>query len=133
MFGLGLGEILVILVIVLLVFGPDRLPEMTKQLASWVRDLRRLVANARRDLQVSASDLGLDEEDIRTLRELRNPKAFVRDKVLDGVDFEELDLEKLAAEDDGPSRRANTNGGQSGRPASRQSDKPTAAFDPDAT
>lgn len=133
MFGLQLGEILVILVIVLLVFGPDRIPEMTKQLAAWVRDLRQLVANARRDLRVSASDLGLDDEDIRTLRQLRNPKAFVRDKVLDGADLEELDLDKLAAEDDSLSSRPATNGQ---RAKSQQQDgDPQAAssFDPDAT
>lgn len=132
MFGLQLGEILVILVVVLLVFGPDRLPEMTKQLASWVRDLRQLVANARRDLQVSASDLGLDEQDIRTLRELRNPKAFVREKVLDGSDLQELDLEKLAADDRGPSRRPEANGRSAGA-ATRETGAQAAAFDPDAT
>ncbi|HEX6194611.1 MAG TPA: twin-arginine translocase TatA/TatE family subunit [Jiangellaceae bacterium] len=132
MFGLQIGEILVILVVVLLVFGPDRLPEMTKQLASWVRDLRQLVANARRDLRVSASDLGLEEEDIRTLRQLRNPKAFVRDKVLDGADLDEFDLNQLAAEDNASSRRPNTNG-QSAGTVKRDTGAQPAAFDPDAT
>src|SRR5690606_24875325 len=96
-FGIGFAEILVILVVALLVFGPDRLPEMTRQAASFVRDLRTMVANARRDIAVSAQDLGIDEEDLRTLRALRNPKAFVRDKVLDGID-----LEDLALDDDAP-------------------------------
>jgi len=137
-FGLEIGEILVILVVVLLVFGPDRLPEMTKQLASWIRDLRQLVANARRDLNVSAADLGLNEEDIRTLRQLRNPKSFMRDKVLDGIDLDDLDLEKLAKEDDTPSRPASTNGssatGSAQGNGAAASDAPApAAFDPDAT
>lgn len=133
MFGLGLGEILVILVVVLLVFGPDRLPEMTKQLASWLRDLRELVANARRDLRVSASDLGLDEEDIRTLRQLRNPKTFIRDRVLDGVDLENLDLERIAAEDDASPGRQNTNGQNGAGSRTQETDPQAASYDPDAT
>lgn len=131
MFGIGFAEILVILIVALLVFGPDRLPEMTKQAATFVRDLRKMVANARRDIAVSAQDLGIDEEDLRTLRELRNPKAFVRDKVLDG-----LELEDLALDDDTPAER---NGGSRPRTtpqpgvaakADTASDLP---YDPDAT
>lgn len=140
MFGLQIGEILVILVVVLLVFGPDRLPEMTKQLASWVRDLRQLVANARRDLNVSATDLGLDEDDIRTLRALRNPKSFIRDKVLDGVDVNDFDLKKLATEDGTPAGGASANGSSAAGSAGQQNGSGTsdstpapAAFDPDAT
>ncbi|HEX6233656.1 MAG TPA: twin-arginine translocase TatA/TatE family subunit [Jiangellaceae bacterium] len=99
MFGLGLGEIAIILVVALIVFGPDRLPEMAKQAASFVRDLRKMVANARRDIGVSIQDLGIDEEDLRTLRQLRNPKAFVRDKVLDGMDFDDLKLDDLGLDE----------------------------------
>lgn len=109
MFGIGFAEIVVILIVALLVFGPDRLPEMTKQAASFVRDLRKMVANARRDIAVTAQDLGIDEEDLRTLRELRNPKAFVRDKVLDGIDLEDLGLDDGL--DDGPNAPADRNGG----------------------
>jgi Tat protein translocase TatB subunit len=131
-FGIGFAEILVILTVALLVFGPDRLPEMTRQAASFVRDLRKMVANARRDIAVSAQDLGIDEEDLRILRELRNPKAFVRDKVLDG-----LELGDLGLDDDAP---ADNNGGSRPRATTAQPD--TAAktesasdlpYDPDAT
>ena len=107
MFGLGLGEIAIILVVALIVFGPDRLPEMAKQAASFVRDMRKMVANARRDIGVSIQDLGIDEEDLRTLKQLRNPKAFVRDKVLDGVDLDELNLDDVAS---GGKASANANG-----------------------
>ena len=107
MFGLGLGEIAIIMVVALVVFGPDRLPEMAKQAASFVRDMRKMVANARRDMGVSIQDLGIDEEDLRTLKQLRNPKAFVRDKVLDGIDLDELNLDDVAS---GTKPSANANG-----------------------
>lgn len=87
MFDIGIGEVFVLLAVALLVFGPDRLPEMAKQGASFVRDLRTMVANARKDLSGSVGDLGIDKEDLKTLSDLRNPRSFVRQKVLDGVDF----------------------------------------------
>lgn len=102
MFDIGIGEVFVLLVVALLVFGPDRLPEMAKQAAGFVRDLRMMVANARKDLSGSVGDLGIDEEDLKTLSDLRNPKSFVRQKVLDGIDLG-LDDD----DDSAPARRTN--------------------------
>ncbi len=107
MFDIGIGEILVILVVALLVFGPERLPTMVKQGASWVRDLRAMVANARRDLSDSVDDLGIDDEDLRTLSDLRNPQSFVRKKVLDGVD---LGIDDLGLDDDTTKNGSTRNG-----------------------
>jgi len=42
MFGIGVQEIVVIAVIALIVFGPERLPELAAQLAKALRDVRRL-------------------------------------------------------------------------------------------
>jgi sec-independent protein translocase protein TatB len=53
----GLGELLIIAVVGLLVFGPDRLPEMAKQAGRWVNDLRAMVAKARADV---GDSLGVD-------------------------------------------------------------------------
>jgi Tat protein translocase TatB subunit len=65
-FDIGIGEILVIAVVGLLVFGPDRLPEMARQAGRWVRDLRRMVAKARSEVSDS---LGVDQ------RYLSDPKG----------------------------------------------------------
>lgn len=93
--GIGFGEIAVILVVALLVFGPDRLPTMIKQAASFVKDLRTMVANARRDLSDSVGDLGIDQEDLKLLSDLRNPKSYLREKVLDGVEPKDLGLDEF--------------------------------------
>lgn len=73
MFDIGAGEIIVIAVVGLLVFGPDRLPEMAKQAGRWVRDLRAMVASARREMSGS---LGVDE------RYLSDPKGALSKDVL---------------------------------------------------
>jgi len=41
MFGMGFGELLVVLVIVLLVFGPGRLPEMMGHLGKGLQEFKK--------------------------------------------------------------------------------------------
>lgn len=123
MFDIGIGEVFVLLVVALLVFGPDRLPDMARQAAGFVRDLRTMVANARKDLSGSVGDLGIDKEDLKTLSDLRNPKSFVRQKVLDGIDLG-LDDDD---EDTPASRRTNGT-----RPSPRPATPPPSADVPPA-
>ncbi|HEY9408752.1 MAG TPA: Sec-independent protein translocase protein TatB [Jiangellaceae bacterium] len=146
MFDIGMGEILVLLIVALLVFGPDRLPTMAKQTASFIRDLRAMVANARRDLSDSVGDLGIDKDDLATLSDLRNPKSFVRQKVLDGVDLGVDDLSLGDSVLDEPTRRPKPRAVANGSPANGSpvagvtgTAAPAAVpdapppFDPDAT
>ncbi len=48
---IGLPEVLILLVIVLLVFGPRRLPEMAKGLGQSVREFRKGLRDMRKDLE----------------------------------------------------------------------------------
>lgn len=41
MFGLGMGEIIIIAVLALLLLGPDRLPEAAKQLGKTLREVKK--------------------------------------------------------------------------------------------
>lgn len=41
MFGLGLPEIVIILVIVLIIFGPSKLPQLGKALGEGIRSIRK--------------------------------------------------------------------------------------------
>jgi len=43
MFGLGIGELLVILIIVLIIFGAGRLPEIGEGLGRGIRNFRKAV------------------------------------------------------------------------------------------
>lgn len=76
MFDVGLPEILVLLLVAVFVFGPDRLPEVARQAGKFVRTARQLIENARRDL---SDELGTDVAGL-------DPREMVRKHVLDVVD-----------------------------------------------
>ena len=68
---IGFGEILVIVVLALLVFGPDRLPKVAADAARTLRQVRQMAASARKDL-VDASGLEDDGEMAQTVRDIRD-------------------------------------------------------------
>ena len=83
MFDIGFPELLVIGLIAVLVFGPDRLPEFVRTAARLLNQVRGLVANAQRDLR---EELGPEFTDL-DIREL-DPRTFVRKHLLGETDAE---------------------------------------------
>ena len=53
---LGVLELLIILVVVLLIFGPRRLPEMAKGLGQSVREFRKGIKDMRKDLDEDTAE-----------------------------------------------------------------------------
>lgn len=53
---LGIWELLIILVVVLLIFGPRRLPEMAKGIGQSVREFRKGLRDMRNDLDADMTD-----------------------------------------------------------------------------
>ncbi|OTA18945.1 sec-independent translocase [Xenorhabdus beddingii] len=58
MFDIGFSELLLVMVIGLVVLGPERLPVAVKTVAGWIRVLRSLAANVQNEL---AQELKLQE------------------------------------------------------------------------
>lgn len=70
MFDIGIGEILIMAVVGLLIFGPDRLPHAAADAAKWLKQIRAMASGARQDLADSAGvDLGETVETIKSLQE----------------------------------------------------------------
>ena len=56
MFGLGYQELLIILVIVLILFGANRLPELARSLGSSVKEFKKGVNEAQKDATPKLDD-----------------------------------------------------------------------------
>src|SRR4051794_25445768 len=107
MFGVGLPELAVILVVAVVVFGPDRLPEYARQAGRMVRQLRKFAESAQQDLR---NELGPEYADLK-LTDL-DPRVAIRRHILDAL--EEDDLDPTGAPVDRPAAGVVRGGG--GRP-----------------
>lgn len=83
MFGMGMGELLLIFVIGLLVFGPDKLPQVARNIGKTMRDLKRTTNEIKYsiDKEINLSDikqtLDLPTEVKRSMRDIVMPQAEV--------------------------------------------------------
>jgi Sec-independent protein secretion pathway components len=134
MFNLDWSEVLVLLVLAVIMFGPERLPELARKTGRIVRYLRTIANDATGRLQ---AELGPEFADL----DLRHPREMVTKHLLEPVQAElaplRAELEPLKAEFEpvkagldpsGPSAAAEV-------PVLVQADAAasTTAYDPEAT
>ncbi|MGD9765346.1 MAG: Sec-independent protein translocase protein TatB [Candidatus Binatia bacterium] len=74
MFGIGIPELLVILVVALLVLGPKRLPEVAKALGKGLAEFRRATADVTEELRSAQAMIEREARD--TEREARQRAAI---------------------------------------------------------
>ncbi|MCU4746856.1 MULTISPECIES: sec-independent translocase [Streptomyces] len=99
-FDIGSLEFLVIIVLAILVFGPEKLPKMIQDAARLIRKVRDFSDNAKQDIR---SELGPEFKDFEF--EDLNPKRFAQKHLLDKDDTyglkelrENLDIRKELTE-----------------------------------
>lgn len=128
MFDLSFLKLLVLGVIALVVFGPERLPAMAAQAGKMIREFRRMAEGAKADLQDSlGTDFG--DFDIADL----NPRHFVRKHLIDELNGEGL-LSGRRSDATGATSGANGNGAvETQIPAVRLAPGESPPYDVEAT
>jgi sec-independent protein translocase protein TatB len=93
MFDVGIWEILVIVVVGIVVFGPDRLPEYARQAGRMVNQLRKFAQSAQQDLR---DELGPEYANLK-LTDL-DPRVAIRKHILEALDDEDYDRAAAVAD-----------------------------------
>ena len=119
---IGWGEIIVLGLAALFIFGPDRLPSLAKDAATGIKKAREAVTGVRGQLHET---LGDDFDHLRDV-DLRqyHPKTFIR--------------QQLLGDDDGPVKAGSTGATAAGavrmtKTTVRRDSTVPPPFDPDAT
>ena len=100
MFGVGLTEIAVIAFVAVLVFGPDKLPDLARQAARFFKVAGKMAREARDELR---TELGPEYSDLE-LRDL-DPRSIVRKHISEAMKDIDLDDDVDDAEDEIGARR----------------------------
>ncbi len=147
-FDIGPLELVALVILAVLIFGPDKLPKMIQDVSRTIRKIREFSDSAKEDIR---SELGPEFKDFEF--EDLNPKTFVRKHVLDKdeLGLKEIrngfDLRKEMAEvtdavhgreEDAPPAAPSSPSAPGGGPdLLKKREKPAAderpPFDPDAT
>jgi sec-independent protein translocase protein TatB len=129
-FNIGPLEFLVLAAVALIVFGPDKLPQLTKDAGRMLRTLRDMAQGARTQL---TSELGPEfaNFDVSSL----NPKTAIRNALLgDDEDFSSLNpkeaIQRAFRGEDEPEQKPHPMDNQGNDPLAEGEKAP---FDPDAT
>lgn len=84
MFDVGLTEMAVLAFVAILVFGPDKIPDLARQAGAVLKRFRDIANSARDDLR---SELGPDYADLE-LRDL-DPRNIVRKHIVEAMEDEQ--------------------------------------------
>ena len=89
MFGINFWEFLMLLLVGLAVFGPDRMPDVARQAGKLIRTARTMLNNARAELD---KELGSEFSDLKDLNiRALDPRNAVKKYVWDVLDEDEVD------------------------------------------
>ncbi|MFG2223705.1 sec-independent translocase [Streptomyces sp. NPDC048644] len=87
---IGLPELAALAILGVLIFGPDKLPKVIQDVASFIRKVRAFSDNAKEDIR---SELGPEFKDFE-FEDLK-PQNFVRKHVLDKDEYGLKDLQEI--------------------------------------
>ncbi|OKK06309.1 preprotein translocase [Streptomyces sp. CB03234] len=82
---IGALELVALVVLAVLVFGPDKLPKVIQDISGFIRKIRDFSESAKHDIR---SELGPEFKDFEF--EDLNPKTFIRKQLTENEDLKEI-------------------------------------------
>ncbi|MFF8259324.1 sec-independent translocase [Streptomyces virginiae] len=82
---IGALELVTIVILAILVFGPDKLPKVIQDVTGFIRKVRAFSDSAKQDIR---SELGPEFKDFEF--EDLNPKTFIRKQLTENEDLKEI-------------------------------------------
>ncbi|NUL46757.1 Sec-independent protein translocase TatB [Cellulosimicrobium funkei] len=85
-FGINGAELIILILLAVLVLGPEKLPEYTRKLTEWIRNLRRMAEGAKSQFK---DETGTDFDEIDWKKydpRQYDPRRIIRDALAEPVD-----------------------------------------------
>ena len=131
-FGIGGWELVVLLIVFLVIVGPQRLPDLTRQLVSWVRQARRWVDDSRATVE---DEMGIAIDDLRKYDPRQyDPRRIIREAWGDTDPSELLpDKDALSVAAGAGAAAGSKKSAKGGKSRKKDEGPKRAPYDPEAT
>jgi Tat protein translocase TatB subunit len=125
MFGIGLPELLLILALALIVLGPDKLPQLARQIARYIGELKRASEELKSQLNIESLEKdikqGTENRSESGWSDLINGDLLSERKVEDRPEASKNDIQTEEQEKDFSKSPASDSEGKSGTSNSKNS------------
>ena len=111
MFGIGGGELILILFVVLMLFGSDKIPDIARTMGKAMAQLKNATNDIKSEIQKGAEANGLDSKSITAItgninQEISKAKENLLNEVTPVIENAKIDIEKVETiENEGPIKR----------------------------
>lgn len=107
MFGIGGGELLFILLVVLMLFGSDKIPEIARTLGKTMAQLKNATNDIKSEIQKGAQDNGLDTKSFtNSISSITQEIDKAKEELLSGAISDSKEIQQEIEEATGPIKRS---------------------------
>ncbi len=99
---IGFPEIVMIMLVILMLFGPKKLPEIAKLLGSTIREFKKTVNDAKASIQEELEKTDISEDLVNLkddLKEISNIKNTITKNIIDGIDIPDPTKDEVEPQD----------------------------------
>ena len=88
---LGTGEIFIIVIVIIMFFGADKLPQMVRTFSRGMNDMKNATSQLQKEIQNSATEIQRDMNADGALDELKSTADDIGKRIIEGTKIDEND------------------------------------------